>query len=144
MINLERDNSDNRTIREKILSKAASLITGQRQQEYGTPEENFQHIADSWTVHLRKILKHDAKISARQVAEMMVLLKMARTLNSPTEDSYVDAGGYSGIAGELAAREEQLRKDTEIAPAIVINTENKLIPEEVAEKIAHNCGPWCK
>lgn len=140
MTNLERDNSDNRTIREKILSKAASLITGQRQQEYGTPEENFQHIADSWTIHLRKILKHDAKISARQVAEMMVLLKMARTLNSPTEDSYVDAGGYSGIAGELAAQEEQLRKDTEIAPAIVINTKNTMTPEE----IAHNCGPWCK
>lgn len=41
----------------------------------------------------------------RKVAELMLLLKMARTINSPTEDSYVDAIGYAAIAGELAGLE---------------------------------------
>ena len=148
MTNSQRDNSDNRSIREKLLAKAASLITGQRQEDYGSPEENFQHIADSWTVHLRQILKRDAKISPRQVAEMMVLLKMARTIKSPTEDSYVDAAGYAGIAGELAEREEQIRKLTQIVKTdettenksnIVVNMDK---PHRTND--GHSCGSWCR
>lgn len=91
--------------RAQILQEASSLITGQRQQDYGTPEENFQRIADLWTIHLQKILKVDMKISPRQVAELMMLLKIARTIQSPTDDSYVDMAGYAGIAGELAKNE---------------------------------------
>lgn len=88
--------------RVNILNEAASLITGQRQQDYGTPEENFQRMADYANIHFKKNLENNIPISPRQTAEYMILLKMARTINSPTRDSYVDIGGYAGIAGELA------------------------------------------
>lgn len=90
--------------RVQILNEAADLITGQRQKDYGTPEENFKRIADLWNVHLAKNLKEP--ITPRQVAELMMYLKLARTINSPTKDSYVDAAGYAGIAGELAQSEK--------------------------------------
>lgn len=86
--------------RAQILQTAESLITGQRQEDYGTPEENFARIAGFWNIHLKSILKEE--LTARQVAELMVLLKMARLANSPTEDSYVDIAGYAAIAAEIA------------------------------------------
>lgn len=88
--------------RVNILNEAASLITGQRQEDYGTPEVNFQRMADYANIHFAYNLANNIPITPRQTAEYMILLKMARTINSPTRDSYVDIGGYAGIAGELA------------------------------------------
>jgi hypothetical protein len=88
--------------RVNILNEAAGLITGQRQEDYGTPEVNFQRMADYANIHFAYNLAHNIPISPRQTAEYMILLKMARTINSPTRDSYVDIAGYGGIAGELA------------------------------------------
>ena len=102
--------------RVEILNEAANLIVGQRQQDYGTPEENFQRMADYANIHFKKNLENNIPISARQTAEYMILLKMARTINSPTRDSYVDIGGYAGIAGELAKAEKD--KTTLISGAI--------------------------
>src|SRR3954466_9442603 len=88
--------------RVNILNEAADLIVGQRQEDYGTPEENFGRIAEYFNIHFKKNLEQNIPATPRQMAEFMVLLKMARTINSPTRDSYVDIGGYAGIAGELA------------------------------------------
>lgn len=109
MSNLPNENAPD-PVRYEVLQTAAQLITGQRQEDYGAPEENFQRIASFWTLHLKNILKEDAKISPRLVAEMMLLLKVARTAKSPTEDSYVDAAGYAAIAAELSDNEKQGRK----------------------------------
>lgn len=92
--------------RVKILNEAADLIVGQRQQDYGSPEVNFQRIADLANIIFRENLERNIPLSARQAADFMILLKMARTINSPTRDSYVDIGGYAGIAGELAEAEK--------------------------------------
>lgn len=121
------NNNDQKDIplRSAVLHTAANLITGQRQQDYGTPQENFQRIADFWNTHLEKKLLPGEKISPRQVAEMMMLLKIARTINSPTEDSYVDSAGYAGIAAELAHDER----------IIQIMSEPMESAQKVAEKI---------
>lgn len=95
--------------RVEILNEAAGLIVGQRQEDYGTPQENFQRMADYANIHFKKNLEKNIPITARQTAEYMILLKMARTINSPTRDSYVDIGGYAGIAGELAKDEKTSR-----------------------------------
>lgn len=97
--------------RVNILTEAASLITGQRQEDYGTPEVNFQRMADYANIHFAKNLETGTPFTPRQMAEYMILLKMARTINSPTRDSYVDIAGYGGIAGELAQIEAAKDKE---------------------------------
>lgn len=116
--------TDSKPERVEILNEAAALIVGQRQEDYGTPQENFQRIADYLNIHLKKNLENNIPISPRQTAEMMVLLKLARTINSPTRDSYVDIGGYAGIAGELAKDEQDKKATSEKinAPSFFINT----------------------
>jgi len=83
----------------EILEQAIELIAddGVRSQAYGTPEDNFNRIADGWSVIF------DQHVTAEQVALAMAWLKIARLVgNAPTVDSYVDAAAYCALAGELA------------------------------------------
>lgn len=83
-----------------ILKKADEIINGERQEEYGDRKENFQMIADLWGSYLSE------DISAEDVANMMILLKVARIKNGKKMkyDSFVDICGYAAIEGELASR----------------------------------------
>lgn len=91
--------------RVQLTQSAAALITGDRQKDYGPPVANFQRIANLWNDHMETTM-----FTPRKVAELMLLLKMARTVNSPTDDSYLDAIGYAAIAGELAELEREAEK----------------------------------
>lgn len=125
--------------RVNILNEAAGLIVGQRQEDYGTPEENFDRIAGYFNIHFKKNLETNTPANARQMAEFMVLLKMARTINSPTRDSYVDIGGYAGIAGELAKVEVAKKEasNTTGGSIIVAGTIDPEVISRAAAKAAH-------
>lgn len=88
--------------RKQILRKAEECVLGQRGQDYGAPENNFETIARLWSAYLKD--KH--YILPQDVAIMMCLLKIARIKAGGTEDSYVDLAGYAACAGELAGRED--------------------------------------
>lgn len=82
--------------REQILEKAKDCVCGQRQLEYGTPEDNFGLIARLWSDYT------GAQITSTDVAMMMALLKIARIKHgNAVEDSYVDLAGYAACGGEL-------------------------------------------
>lgn len=82
--------------RTEILETAATLINGDRERDYGSPSENFGRIASGWAV----ILNQD--VSAEQVALCMAWLKLARLVNGPHLDGYIDAAAYMALAGELS------------------------------------------
>ena len=83
--------------RSEVLQTAEKMVTGQREQDYGTPENNFERIAGLWSVYL------GFDISAVDVAMMMALLKIARiAAGSDKEDSFVDLAGYAACAAEIA------------------------------------------
>lgn len=84
--------------RTTVLETANSLITGNREQEYGSPQVNFGHIADRWSQIL------GMQIDSWQVALMMADLKIARmaTTGLPHADSFTDICGYAALAAELA------------------------------------------
>lgn len=85
--------------RAEILHEAETQITGQREQDYGSPEDNFGLIAKLWSNYT------GAKITSLDVAMMMVLLKAARIKNGGgTGDSFVDIAGYAACGGEIHER----------------------------------------
>ena len=88
--------------RVQTLKEAAQLITGDRQQDYGPPSVNFQRIADLWNVQLAHRLKDGEKFTPVDVALALTQLKMARAVQSPKHDTFVDGAGYLAIADELA------------------------------------------
>ena len=84
--------------REEILDTAKKIVSGERQQSYGKPEDNFRLIADLWSCFLGK------EITPLEVPQMMILLKLARTRGKDNKDNYVDIAGYSACAGEIYSK----------------------------------------
>ena len=79
-------------------------MSGKREQEYGNKKTNHDNIAELWSAYL------GTKLSAHDVAILMLLLKIARTKSgNPTEDTYIDMVGYSAIAGELCEDSKEHR-----------------------------------
>lgn len=80
----------------EILTKAGEIISGERNARYGKPEDSHARIAAFWSVYL------DRKISPRDVALMMVLMKVARSQHDENyTDNYVDICGYAALAGGM-------------------------------------------
>lgn len=87
--------------RPEILQKAEACVCGHREQEYGSPENNFQTIADLWRAY------KGIDFTAVDVAMMMALLKIARIQSgTATEDSFVDLAGYAACGGEIATNND--------------------------------------
>lgn len=87
--------------RAEILDAAKKCVCGQREQDYGTPESNFQLIANLWNNYLG-FVDHDYDITPTDVAMMMALMKIARIKNGGgTGDSFVDLAGYAACGGEI-------------------------------------------
>lgn len=91
--------------RKSVLDKAAACVLSDRQGDYGAPEDNFRIIAELWMAYLAKSFP-SIYIKPKDVAVMMVLLKIARITNgNPKNDNWVDIAGYAACGGELEALE---------------------------------------
>lgn len=82
--------------RDDILDKAKSIINGERQGTYGSPEDSFKVIANFWSSYL------NTELTPHDVANMMILLKIARNAGGVyKDDNWIDICGYAAIGGEL-------------------------------------------
>ena len=89
--------------RRDVLDKAIQCVCHDRQDQHGAPENTFQTIADMWSVFMHRRYGMEDALTASDVAWMMVLFKVARSVASPMhEDNGIDAAGYSALAIELA------------------------------------------
>lgn len=87
------------TNRDNILEKAKEIINGDRQGTYGKPEDSFQMISELWSSYLK------CDVSSVDVANMMVLLKVARNAGGVyKDDNWIDICGYAALGGEIQGR----------------------------------------
>lgn len=97
------------TTREQVLSAARACVCGDREQDYGSPENNFRTIASLWNSYLygaglmENPTPHVWKgLKPKDVAAMLALLKVARIAgNRPKPDNWVDLAGYAACGAEL-------------------------------------------
>jgi len=93
-----------RLTRTEVLHRAEQCVCGQREQDYGTPEDNFETISDFWVTYLNRACVDEegcVYIDATDVAMMMALLKIARIAGGAgTRDSFIDLAGYAACGGE--------------------------------------------
>jgi hypothetical protein len=96
--------------REEMLDACREIVTKQRQSQYGKPEDSFTGIAGYWSVYL------GTKVTAADVANMMVLLKVARARVNPLNtDHYIDMAGYAACAAEVVTAKDS-RTDEATVP----------------------------
>lgn len=79
-----------------FLQEVDQLIHGERAQDYGDAQENFQRIANLWASY------KNVDFSVQDVAIMLGLLKISRLAHTPDHrDSWIDLAGYAALGGTL-------------------------------------------
>ena len=92
----------------ELLTKAHTLVSGDREKDYGDKVKNHNNIAKLWSAYL------DTPVTAHDVAILMTLLKVARTkLGQVSEDTYIDMSAYGAIAGEIKFKEPKKESEGE-------------------------------
>jgi len=85
---------------ESILVEAERVTSGDRQAQYGPPDQDFQRIAKMWSA-----IK-GVEFTAREVAMFMVCVKLSRETHQRKRGNWVDIAGYAkcgSLCGEGAA-----------------------------------------
>lgn len=100
--------AENNPTRESILHDAGKCVCGDRDGQYGSPENSFRMIAALWEPFIKEkcVSKGaDVTILPEDVTAMMVLFKMALVATgSYTSDSWIDAAGYAACGGEIGGQ----------------------------------------
>lgn len=80
------------------IDEARKIINGERDVQYGGPEENFSRIADIWTILF------DRKFTTEDVAMAFVATKLARFASNSgfQPDTWIDIIGYGACGYEVA------------------------------------------
>ena len=83
-----------------VLEEAKDLIYGQRADDYGDAQSNFQRMADLVNPIIKKA---DGNLTATDMSLVMIQVKIARLQESPDhEDSWVDIAGYAALGAQIA------------------------------------------
>jgi len=75
----------------------ATRTVVERQSTHGDPSDNFRLVAHLWSGYLNV----GEELEPRDVAAMMVLLKIARSRLGHSDDHAVDICGYAALMNEL-------------------------------------------
>jgi hypothetical protein len=95
------------SIQSDLLKEVSEIVSGARNKDYGPPSVNLdERTARLWTAYLYAIRsKHnylEIDLNGVDVCNMMILLKIARTIEDATvKDNYADIAGYAGAAWEI-------------------------------------------
>ena len=82
--------------RKEILEAARQCVCGDREEDYGSPENNFARIAGLWSAYL------GVPIRVWDVASMLALLKIGRIGGGQVKlDNWIDLAGYAACGGEI-------------------------------------------
>ena len=92
------------------MAAAERCVCGDREQDYGSPENNFKTVARLWEVYMgQKCVSPDTVICIcpEDVAVMLALLKIARIASGHAkEDNWVDLAGYAACGGEIESGDD--------------------------------------
>ena len=88
-----------------ILDTAKRITTGQRQEDYGHPSDDFGRAAQMWTAILGHKLHEGEKVTAEDIPLCMIAVKLARQAHRHKRDNLVDIAGYARTAAIIAGDE---------------------------------------
>ena len=74
---------------EDVLEEALRITSGDRNNQYGPPDQDFQRTAALWSA------MKGVEFNAREVAMFMILLKLSRETHQKKRDNSVDIAGYA-------------------------------------------------
>jgi Domain of unknown function (DUF6378) len=115
------DPSESASLRLQVVQKSGLLITGDRNNTYGPPHQDFRRSSDAMTAygyrHTQLAYKEPTcptcgakALESHDTAILVDCIKTSRIMWSPAkEDHWVDKCGYAGCGYECAVLDEQER-----------------------------------
>jgi hypothetical protein len=88
-----------RTAKE-TLDAAASAVCGPRNEDYGSPDEDFTTQAVMISAYLTRSNGYTVQVTSGDIAALMVCVKLARQAHRPKMDNWVDIAGYAACGAE--------------------------------------------
>jgi len=77
-----------------VLQRADKIAGQDRSRDYGHPAVNHRRIATLWNAW-SQCKGYEARFTPSDVATLMILLKIARHIETPKDDNIVDIAGYA-------------------------------------------------
>lgn len=112
--------------RKRILEEAIHTVCVDRDRQYGDAEDNFALIGRLWSEYL------DIEVGAKDVAAMMILLKIARIKTGAFKfDNYVDIAGYAACGGAIDINDSLACVSDPLED--IFNADLKKVSEEVSK-----------
>ena len=110
-----------------ILKKAEQLVSDDRAKTHGDKIVNHENIARLFSAYLTNKFQAVLNLTAEDVAQLMTLLKIARSqAGTHNVDDYIDGVGYQAIAGHIAeARDKKSKLSTTLGVSNDKKTNNK-------------------
>lgn len=117
--------------RSETLKAAEQCVCGDREEDYGNPENNFSNIADGFTWYLtsaypalKKPLKEIGGLKSLDIAMMLAVMKVARVAGGRVKsDNFVDLAGYAACGAEIASG-SQMEKIVGIGDGLYVGDDN--------------------
>jgi hypothetical protein len=98
------------SVRASVLDEAKQLITGDRNNAYGPPWQDFARTAGALAA-MGYAGPNGRPIEAHDIAIFVMMVKLSRLMWTPTKrDSWVDIAGYAGCGYECALADEEMRR----------------------------------
>ena len=93
--------------RTEVLTAASELITGDREDLYGAPVEDFARTAGVLNA-LGYRASGSRKLAPHDIALLVIAIKLSRLVWTPKHvDSWVDIAGYAGCGCECSLAEQE-------------------------------------
>lgn len=94
--------------RKEILDNALKCVNGDRDLQYGNPEDSFKLVAQFWMSYLDGCgcvpEGSNVMLRSEDVAAMLALLKIARIAGGQAkDDNWIDLAGYAACGGEISS-----------------------------------------
>lgn len=88
----------------EVLEEAIAQVST-KSNEHGNTEHSFEMIAALWDAYIKHstVAQGFMEVKPTDVAQLMVLLKIARSVYGESGDNYVDEAGYGALASLLRA-----------------------------------------
>jgi hypothetical protein len=133
---------DHRKVATYILGTANKVVTTERGGQHGGAEDSFQMIGHFWSVYLTNTNSQRGvpgiNITPKDVAQMMVLLKIARNVHGALkDDDFVDQAGYTALAAALNG----IEVPTPVAPITPPGPIASHIPDASTVSLAKKFAP---
>lgn len=98
--------------REDVLEQAHNLIMGDRNVQYGPPNDDFNKTAIMWDTYIKAVFRARDSLKPHDVAAMMAMLKLSRIAWAPQkQDNWIDLAGYAACGWDCVEAESESIKE---------------------------------